>query len=194
MTQCYFNDCSNPVLPNSWKCLFHKHRSRCLVAHCQNQVYARKLCARHGGKKQCTFAGCNLNARLGDVCCKHGAGDLKKICVHDGCTRQVHARHRCVRHGGGQQCKADGCRTHARTGGFCRRHSHLYLLQKSKKDQDTALLEALMPKECDDALQLDADSLVRDINCIDLNTQYPLKQPPELKVSMEILHMLENLQ
>ncbi|CAK4083158.1 unnamed protein product [Aphanomyces euteiches] len=120
---CFFNDCDNPVLPNSWKCVFHRHRARCLVSGCQNQVYARSLCVRHGGKKQCEFDGCNLNARLGNVCSKHGAGNIKKRCTHEGCTKQANARQKCVRHGGGRKCKVDGCSTHARSGGFCRRHS-----------------------------------------------------------------------
>ncbi|KAF0691083.1 Aste57867_17621 [Aphanomyces stellatus] len=125
---CFFNDCSNPVLPNSWKCHFHRHRGRCHVDDCRNQVYARHLCGRHGGKKQCKVEGCTLNARLGSVCCKHGAGSLRKLCSHPNCTKQVHARDRCVRHGGGRQCRKDGCKNHARSGGYCRRHGHLRLL------------------------------------------------------------------
>ncbi|KAF0700982.1 Aste57867_8428 [Aphanomyces stellatus] len=138
---CYFNDCDKNVLPNSWKCLFHRHRARCLVDSCQNQVYARSLCVRHGGKKQCAFEGCKLNARLGNVCSKHGAGNIKKRCVHDGCTKQANARQKCVRHGGGRKCKIEGCSTHARSGGFCRRHSRTMLQTTHEESQDDMVLK-----------------------------------------------------
>ncbi|KAH9106446.1 hypothetical protein LEN26_012759 [Aphanomyces euteiches] len=136
-TTCYFNDCNNQVLPGSWKCIFHRHRARCLMDNCQNQVYARNLCVRHGGKKQCEFAGCTLNARLGNVCSKHGAGDMKKRCTHEGCTKQAHERQKCVRHGGGRKCKMHGCQTHARSGGFCSRHSRLFLLEQTNHNSST---------------------------------------------------------
>ncbi|KAF0691082.1 Aste57867_17620 [Aphanomyces stellatus] len=133
---CFFNDCSNPVLPNSWKCHFHRHRGRCQVDDCRNQVYARHLCGRHGGKKQCKVEGCTLNARLGSVCCKHGAGSLRKLCSYPNCTKQVHARDRCVRHGGGKQCRKEGCQNHARSGGLCRRHGY----QKEEAPETAAVM------------------------------------------------------
>ncbi|KAH9183810.1 hypothetical protein AeNC1_014214 [Aphanomyces euteiches] len=125
VVSCFFNDCSNPAEINSWKCHFHRHRGRCRIENCRNQVYARHLCGRHGGKKQCKVDGCTLNARLGAVCCKHGAGSLRKLCVHPNCTKQIHARDRCVRHGGGRQCRKEGCKNHARSGGYCRRHNQV---------------------------------------------------------------------
>ncbi|ETV99286.1 hypothetical protein H310_08021 [Aphanomyces invadans] len=120
---CFFNDCHKEVQPGSWKCVFHRNRARCLIADCQNQVYARNLCVRHGGKKQCKQEGCSGNARLGNFCSKHGTGSIKKKCTEEGCTKMAHARHKCVRHGGGRKCKMDGCQTHARNGGYCCRHN-----------------------------------------------------------------------
>ncbi|CAK4072972.1 unnamed protein product [Aphanomyces euteiches] len=122
-SKCFFNDCNNVVLPGSFKCVFHRNRSRCLHENCQNQVYARNLCVRHGGRKRCIHDGCELNARLGDVCSKHGAGLLKKRCTHPDCSNQAHARGKCVRHGGGRKCKAEDCHRHARLGGFCSKHN-----------------------------------------------------------------------
>ncbi|KAF0717567.1 Aste57867_2224 [Aphanomyces stellatus] len=36
----------------------------------------------------------------------------------------AHKRQLCVRHGGGRKCKVDACMTHARSWGYCCRHSH----------------------------------------------------------------------
>ncbi|KAF0720475.1 Aste57867_268 [Aphanomyces stellatus] len=124
-TICFFNDCDNLTVPGSWKCDFHKNRSRCLVDACQNQVYARNLCVRHGGKRRCEAEGCGRNVRIGSFCSNHGAGSSKKLCTEDGCKNVAHKRHKCVRHGGGRQCKVNGCKTHARSGGYCCRHSRL---------------------------------------------------------------------
>ncbi|KAF0701347.1 Aste57867_8128 [Aphanomyces stellatus] len=95
----------------------------CLAPGCHNQVYARNLCTRHGGKRQCAVDGCHQHARVREFCSKHSTGHVKKRCVHDGCTKLANARQRCVRHGGGRQCRISGCGTHARSGGYCRRHS-----------------------------------------------------------------------
>ncbi|KAF0720472.1 Aste57867_265 [Aphanomyces stellatus] len=122
---CFFNDCDNMSILGSWKCDFHKNRSRCLVDACQNQVYARHLCVRHGGKRRCEAEDCDRNVRIGNLCTFHGTGPHKKLCIEDGCKNVAHKRHKCVRHGGGRQCKVDGCKTHARSGGFCCRHSRL---------------------------------------------------------------------
>ncbi|KAF0720476.1 Aste57867_269 [Aphanomyces stellatus] len=132
---CFFNDCDNPIVPGSWKCEFHKNRSRCLVDACQNQVYARNLCVRHGGKRRCEANGCDRNVRIGTFCSTHGIGAAKKLCTEDGCTNVAHKRHKCVRHGGGRKCRADGCPTHARSGGYCCRHTRLVgLVHHDRKD------------------------------------------------------------
>ncbi|KAF0693637.1 Aste57867_15422 [Aphanomyces stellatus] len=120
---CRFNECPHPAQPGTFKCHFHRHRAMCLSPGCTNQVYARNLCTRHGGKRQCAFEGCQQHARVREFCSRHGTGQVKKLCVHDGCTKLANARQRCVRHGGGRQCRISGCGTHARSGGYCRRHS-----------------------------------------------------------------------
>ncbi|RHY53102.1 hypothetical protein DYB38_002687 [Aphanomyces astaci] len=119
---CFFANCTHPAVPGSSKCSLHKHRTKCVVDQCANQVYARNLCVRHGGKKKCTYDECQLNARIGEYCSKHGGKSSKAICTHDGCTKQAHKRKKCVRHGGGRKCNVDGCDVHARRGGYCARH------------------------------------------------------------------------
>ncbi|KAF0720474.1 Aste57867_267 [Aphanomyces stellatus] len=121
--KCFFNDCINPVVPGSWKCDFHKSRGRCKVDRCKNQVYARRLCVRHGGKRQCQVVGCRRNVRLGNVCSSHGAATTKKMCTEPGCMNVAHKRLKCVRHGGGRKCNVENCKTHARRGGYCCRHT-----------------------------------------------------------------------
>ncbi|KAF0719003.1 Aste57867_1346 [Aphanomyces stellatus] len=120
--KCFFNECDNDVDDSDWKCHFHKHRSRCLVDACHNQVYARNLCVRHGGKKACSVQGCSANARVGSLCSKHATPATKKVCMVDGCTKQAHARYKCVRHGGGSHCKVAGCTSNSRSNGMCSRH------------------------------------------------------------------------
>ncbi|KAH9105680.1 hypothetical protein LEN26_014677 [Aphanomyces euteiches] len=88
------------------------------------------LCAqlvrvRHGGKRRCDAPNCSRNVRLGNFCSSHGSGIAKKLCIEAGCTNVAHKRQRCVRHGGGRQCKIHGCKTHARSGGYCCRHMRL---------------------------------------------------------------------
>ncbi|KAF0693635.1 Aste57867_15420 [Aphanomyces stellatus] len=124
ISSCHFNKCPHPAQPGTSKCYFHRHRAMCLTPDCTNQVYARNLCTRHGGKRQCAFDGCHQHARVHQFCTRHGVAQVKKLCVHDGCTKLANARQRCVRHGGGRQCKVNGCGTHARSGGYCRRHSN----------------------------------------------------------------------
>ncbi|OQS07731.1 hypothetical protein THRCLA_00272 [Thraustotheca clavata] len=119
---CIFNGCLNLAIPGTEKCEFHRGRTKCLVEGCANQVYARQLCIRHGGKKLCQAAGCLSNARSGEFCCRHGADNTKQTCKEPGCHRIAHLRQKCVRHGGGRPCKAEGCTTHARIGGYCWRH------------------------------------------------------------------------
>ncbi|OQR80941.1 hypothetical protein ACHHYP_16975 [Achlya hypogyna] len=123
---CFFNGCTNNVIPGSWKCEFHKNRAKCTGSStCHNQVFARNLCVRHGGKKPCIHEGCTGNARIGNYCSRHGASTSKKMCTEEGCTKVAHARQKCVRHGGGRRCRIDACEAHARNGGFCFRHSRL---------------------------------------------------------------------
>ncbi|KAF0740474.1 hypothetical protein Ae201684_004208 [Aphanomyces euteiches] len=123
---CFFTNCDHPALPGSSKCSLHKHRTKCMVDRCANQVYARSLCVRHGGKKKCRFEDCHLNARIGEFCSKHGGKSYKAICIHEGCTKQAHKRKKCVRHGGGRKCNVEGCDVHARRGGFCARHGRQF--------------------------------------------------------------------
>ncbi|EQC30500.1 hypothetical protein SDRG_11816 [Saprolegnia diclina VS20] len=120
---CFFNGCTNPRLPMSVKCDFHKHRLQCLDDGCHNQVYARHRCVRHGGKLRCAHPTCDRNVRLGAFCSSHGQSTAKRHCSEPGCTTQAHARGLCVRHGGGRPCAAPGCPLHARTRGFCARHA-----------------------------------------------------------------------
>ncbi|KDO22484.1 hypothetical protein SPRG_21183 [Saprolegnia parasitica CBS 223.65] len=122
-TPCLFNECAHPAVPGTRKCSFHKNRIKCHVANCQNQVYARHLCVRHGGKKQCQYEGCVMNARVGNFCSRHGASNTKKQCIEEGCTKMAHAKQKCVRHGGGRKCRVESCKAHARTGGYCCRHT-----------------------------------------------------------------------
>ncbi|KAH9139246.1 hypothetical protein AeRB84_016476 [Aphanomyces euteiches] len=119
---CFFTDCDNEVQPGSWKCHFHRKRSRCLVVNCANQVYARQLCVRHGGRSKCRFENCTLNRRMGNYCARHTHLDLKKGCTEPGCDKQAHARGKCVRHGGGRTCKIPHCLKHGRQRGYCHRH------------------------------------------------------------------------
>ncbi|KAH9164800.1 hypothetical protein AeNC1_018629 [Aphanomyces euteiches] len=117
---CNVNGCIHPAVANSWRCRHHRHRGLCIVDNCNNQVYARQLCCRHGAKKTCEHNGCTLRARWNNLCYKHGA--QKKPCSEPGCGQPAQARQKCVKHGGGRKCNADGCTAHARAGGFCQRH------------------------------------------------------------------------
>ncbi|RHY94329.1 hypothetical protein DYB35_011663 [Aphanomyces astaci] len=158
MVSCFFNDCHLDTDTNdssSWKCAFHKHRSRCLVSDCHNQVYARNLCVRHGGKRACVAPGCSANARVGNLCSKHATPATKKLCMVDGCTKQAHARYKCVRHGGGSQCKAMGCISNSRSNGMCSRHAKAHHKDRRRdesrkidpgdgKDAKTVLMDDLL--------------------------------------------------
>ncbi|KAF0699731.1 Aste57867_9722 [Aphanomyces stellatus] len=121
--QCFFNGCNKEASDGTFKCLFHIHRGRCLVEDCRNQVYARNLCVRHGGKKQCAFDGCEVNSRVGNFCTKHSPTHLIRMCSYDGCDNQAHLKGKCFRHGGSRFCKVEGCVTYARNRGFCARHT-----------------------------------------------------------------------
>ncbi|OQR95772.1 hypothetical protein THRCLA_22074 [Thraustotheca clavata] len=69
--RCVFRDCSEPVLPDSHKCAFHKNRRLCSVVGCENQVYARKLCVKHGARKRCAFPKCHAFTQGYVVCPEH---------------------------------------------------------------------------------------------------------------------------
>ncbi|KAF0711712.1 Aste57867_5121 [Aphanomyces stellatus] len=49
---CIFNDCTDPAMPHSTKCDFHKYREKCCEDGCTNQAFAHHLCASHGGSKR----------------------------------------------------------------------------------------------------------------------------------------------
>ncbi|KAF0686270.1 Aste57867_21876 [Aphanomyces stellatus] len=181
--KCFFHACDHPVVPNTWKCMYHRHRARCLVDQCRNQVYARKLCARHGGKKQCQVDGCQLRARLGSVCYTHGAS--KKSCTTDGCEKPAHARGKCVRHGGGRKCKLEGCQAHARTGGLCRRHQH-HFRQDDEQDDDASSdsscsgnLQTTAPVQKVDAMEMDWTHFVQAMD---------LREPVETTAQDDAMH------
>ncbi|ETV92995.1 hypothetical protein H310_12833 [Aphanomyces invadans] len=120
---CHFNGCAERVRPGTRKCAFHRKKGICHIHNCHNQVYARGLCVRHGARKPCNFPKCEGYARNGGFCTRHGDRHPIKLCSVQGCQNKAHARQKCVRHGGGQKCKADGCDMHARTGGWCSRHT-----------------------------------------------------------------------
>ncbi|KDO21265.1 hypothetical protein SPRG_13564 [Saprolegnia parasitica CBS 223.65] len=119
---CCFNKCSQPSLPLSNKCAFHRNRRSCQVDDCHNQVFARNLCVRHGGKRLCSYPECLSNARIAGRCARHGTDAPKRTCNEASCYRIAHRLGRCIRHGGGRPCKTRACPTHARSGGYCWRH------------------------------------------------------------------------
>ncbi|ETV70509.1 hypothetical protein H257_13903 [Aphanomyces astaci] len=96
---CQFNRCLSPAIHHG-KCDYHRMRSGCMVKHCPNQVYARKLCVKHGGKRQCQADGCDANARRHGFCCKHGQKPAKKPCLVEGCVKFAHSRRFCAAHCG----------------------------------------------------------------------------------------------
>ncbi|OQR83051.1 hypothetical protein ACHHYP_15182 [Achlya hypogyna] len=138
-SMCRFNGCNNEALPGVAKCAFHRHRLPCAVEHCNNIVYARKLCVRHGGRHQCSHSGCDANARAGGLCARHAKVHAKHECSEPSCTNVAHARTKCVRHGGGRRCTEAGCSTLARTGGYCRRHKPLGIEEQLELDAPAAL-------------------------------------------------------
>ncbi|KAF0712627.1 Aste57867_4763 [Aphanomyces stellatus] len=119
---CEFNTCANVAVLGSTKCLFHKHRLQCAVPACRNQVYARHLCARHGGKRPCAVDNCGQTAQVNGHCLAHGGATGKKQCVEAGCLKQAQAHQRCLKHGGGRRCTVPGCVQHVRSQGLCRSH------------------------------------------------------------------------
>ncbi|KAG9409388.1 hypothetical protein AC1031_019642 [Aphanomyces cochlioides] len=136
--QCYFNSCHNPPAGGTDKCDFHRNRGKCNVADCRNQVYARNLCVKHGGKRACQAPGCDKNTWLGGFCCKHNALIGNNKCSEVGCTNMAHARQKCIRHGGGRKCEVPDCTTQARAGGYCSRHGRQMLLGDTEGDDRSA--------------------------------------------------------
>ncbi|KAF1779119.1 hypothetical protein GQ600_6440 [Phytophthora cactorum] len=59
--------------------------------NCTNQVYARKLCVRHGGKKQCQADNCEAHARGGGFC-PSTAASWSSLLHRRGLFQQAHAR------------------------------------------------------------------------------------------------------
>ncbi|EQC25930.1 hypothetical protein SDRG_16229, partial [Saprolegnia diclina VS20] len=122
-TSCRFNGCTQRALPVLGKCEFHRHRLVCHIDGCNNIVYARQLCVRHGGKLQCAQDDCSANARIDGYCSRHALPTAKRACSEPHCRNLAHSRSKCVRHGGARRCGEELCVSLARTGGFCRRHN-----------------------------------------------------------------------
>ncbi|OQR95410.1 hypothetical protein THRCLA_07891 [Thraustotheca clavata] len=174
---CTFDRCSNLVdVPNS-KCQIHRFRQKCSVGDCSNQVYARRLCIRHGGKKSCEFPDCQSPARVGIFCSKHNSLPPSTPCSVEGCTRAAHLMRKCIRHGGGKPCIVENCDSNARARGLCWRHrflssdihnplTHATPLSEAEKKDLTALLQEWLESED----TLDCDLLSDDIiNLIDID-------------------------
>ncbi|KDO21249.1 hypothetical protein SPRG_13548 [Saprolegnia parasitica CBS 223.65] len=144
-TTCFFQGCTSKPMEGSVKCHFHRNRGLCRINNCRNQVYARSLCVRHGGRHPCAHPGCSTNARLGDFCCRHSK--YKKLCHHPGCTKVIQINNLCIRHGGSKHCQYEGCATPARCGGYCWRHrKHI----KHFKDSANATKEIQSDANCND--------------------------------------------
>ncbi|EQC36687.1 hypothetical protein SDRG_06122 [Saprolegnia diclina VS20] len=122
LVHCSFQRCVNLAAPRTDKCQLHRFRSVCSVPDCVNQVYARHLCVRHGGKKTCQHPACSANARSGPFCTKHGRAPESALCTISGCTKAAHLRRRCIQHGGGKPCLVPSCNANARARGVCWRH------------------------------------------------------------------------
>ncbi|EQC36666.1 hypothetical protein SDRG_06102 [Saprolegnia diclina VS20] len=148
-THCLFDGCSNPTLPARDKCHFHRYRTKCSVADCFNQVYARRLCVSHGGKKLCMHPQCTTPARIGDYCTKHSTRGPAMCQFSGGCTHPVSARGFCTLHGGGTPCAVDCCLMPARVGQFCWSHRNRIM-------PSAATTTTTTPDNCDAlALMLD---------------------------------------
>ncbi|KDO21250.1 hypothetical protein SPRG_13549 [Saprolegnia parasitica CBS 223.65] len=177
---CYFHGCTSKPMEGSVKCHFHRNRGLCRISNCRNQVYARSLCVRHGGRHPCAHPGCSTNARLGDFCCRHSKH--KKLCHHPGCTKVIQIHNRCIRHGGSKHCLYPGCATPARAGGHCWRHrmyikrenaptspsdsSHQGCCSDSAMSDDGTSSEMALPLSGDD---LDASILDVLLTCGDMS-------------------------
>ncbi|KAG9413697.1 hypothetical protein AC1031_012924 [Aphanomyces cochlioides] len=120
---CLFNQCTQPAIPNIGKCNFHKHRNKCSIQGCNNQVVLHNLCVRHGGKRLCQAEGCQQHARGGKWCLRHGGIAHKRYCSEPGCGKQAHANKKCIAHGGGRRCQVSGSKLLSRVGGYCQHHT-----------------------------------------------------------------------
>ncbi|OQR99479.1 hypothetical protein THRCLA_06503 [Thraustotheca clavata] len=116
----FLEECAQAAEDNKSLCHFHRNRRICRVLNCIKLVYARSLCVGHGGK---LLPGCTKNARKKGFCCGHGASIPKNRCNEVGCGNIAYQNFKCIRHGGGRKCAVEGCKTHARSGGFCCKHS-----------------------------------------------------------------------
>ncbi|ETV67323.1 hypothetical protein H257_16411 [Aphanomyces astaci] len=133
--RCYFNECIAPAVDGTTKCHFHRHRGSCAVDNCHNQVYARQLCVKHGGKRRCAMPTCTANSRVGNLCSRHTTVELKKTCSEPGCTKQPRALGRCVSHGGGKKCLAPYCTANVRLTSYCSRHAQPVSLPVGARQQ-----------------------------------------------------------
>ncbi|KAH9143097.1 hypothetical protein AeRB84_012872 [Aphanomyces euteiches] len=140
--QCYFNGCNFTAAPGSWKCKFHMQRNRCKVQDCHNQVYARLLCVKHGGKLKCQVDGCDVNCRVGKFCTKHSPPEALRYCSVEGCSSHAHLAGKCFRHGGGRRCAFPDCTKFARRRGFCARHT-----SQEPPSKDSSSREQVVPPQ-----------------------------------------------
>ncbi|KAF0693908.1 Aste57867_15169 [Aphanomyces stellatus] len=183
--KCHFNGCSESVRPGSRKCAFHRKKGICRIHNCHNQVYARGLCVRHGARKPCTHPKCDGYARNGGFCTRHGEKNPIKLCSVKDCTNKAHARQLCVRHGGGQKCKASDCTMHARTGGWCSRHTPVEDLDHFRHAMETMSTAAARAHQPFLALQprgIESGFSMHDI-CQVLSQTYGLPAPVNLSLA-----------
>ncbi|OQS00357.1 hypothetical protein THRCLA_05985 [Thraustotheca clavata] len=146
LTVCYFKDCHQPVQAGSWKCTYHRRRTRCLVEDCTNQVYARNLCVRHGGQKSCCVQGCCRNARQAGYCYRHSGDDSRRRCSSTGCMRKAILGGKCISHGGAKVCSVEGCASHVRKKGLCCRHYRLWAAEEEKNGPESRGIIKANPK------------------------------------------------
>ncbi|CAK4092326.1 unnamed protein product, partial [Aphanomyces euteiches] len=79
--------CRELVGPDAWRCTFHRSCDRCMLPMCRRQAYAKKLCARHGGKRKCSVDGCLFRVRSIGLCSKHGVKRNTRLCHAPGCGK-----------------------------------------------------------------------------------------------------------
>ncbi|KAF0712628.1 Aste57867_4764 [Aphanomyces stellatus] len=134
-------------------------KPQCSIPHCPNLVYARKVCARHGGKRKCAAPSCDHNATTNAYCIAHGGVLTKKFCIEDGCSKQVQTNRRCLKHGGGRRCKVPGCFQHVRSAGLCHGHHTKVLLADTivNDDDDEDSLCTYVYKRCTNERALKKD-------------------------------------
>ncbi|KAF0688491.1 Aste57867_19892 [Aphanomyces stellatus] len=71
---CSITTCTQIALPGKFKCLKHKKKSQCTVAHCPNLCNKRGVCVGHGARRGgCRVVGCrSTQRRVGHFCYLHG--------------------------------------------------------------------------------------------------------------------------